>query len=353
MQSKFQDLKNEFDAAMASLREAVDLEKIRIEFLGRQGHLAKLMGELKGLGEEQRREVGKLANTVKTHMEEAFAAKEQEIGSRVVAQGEWIDVTAPGVAPQSGHLHPVSQAIGEITDIFSRIGFTRVQAPEIDWDWYAFESLNMPKDHPARDDWETFFVAREDGGRAEGKKGKIVLTPHTSNSQVRELEKGKLPIRMININRCYRRQSDISHVPMFHQFEGFMVDKGLSITHLKGVLDHFAREFFGPGRVTRLRPHHFRFTEPSFEVDISCDMCEGKGMTQTGTCRLCKAGWLELGGAGMTHPNVLKAGGVDPDVYTAFAFGWGVERTLMMREGIKIDDIRILYRNDLRFVEQF
>ena len=155
---------------------------------------------------------------------------------------------------------------------------------------------------------------------------------------------------MINIGRCYRRQIDISHVPMFHQFEGLMIDKGVSVTHLKGVLDYFAKTYFGSSRRTRLRPHHFRFTEPSFEVDITCEVCGGN---DDGVCRLCKAGWLELGGAGMVHPNVIKAGGLDPDVYTGFAFGWGVERTLMMREGIKIDDIRILYKNDLRFVNQF
>jgi phenylalanyl-tRNA synthetase alpha chain len=353
MKQKFENMRSEFDRVIASLREAVALEKARIDFLGRKGHLASLMKEMGELGEEERREIGKIANEVKKRMEAAFSKKEKELKTRIMSEGEWIDVTAPGDAPEVGHLHPVSQAIAEITDIFSRIGFTRVSAPEVDWDWYAFESLNMPKDHPARDDWETFFVEGTRGTKGTGELGKVVLTPHTSNSQVRELEKGKLPIRMININRCYRRQSDVSHVPMFHQFEGFMVAEGLSVANLKGVLDHFARSFFGPGRVTRLRPHHFRFTEPSFEVDVSCDVCLGHGKTDSGVCRLCKAGWLELGGAGMTHPNVLKAGGIDPERYTAFAFGWGVERTLMMREGIKIPDIRVLYGTDLRFVKQF
>ena len=232
--------------------------------------------------------------------------------------------------------------------MFARIGFTAVRTPEIDWDYYAFESLNMPPEHAARDDWETFFVDAPIGTKKH--QGKPVLTPHTSNSQVRTMEAQEPPIRMINIGRCYRRQIDVSHTPMFHQFEGMMIDKGVNMSHLKGIFDYFAKTYFGPDRRTRLRPHHFRFTEPSVEVDISCGVCGGD---ERGDCRLCKAGWLELGGGGMTHPNVIAAGGLDPNVYTGFAFGWGVERTLMMRSGIKIDDIRILYKNDLRFVRQF
>lgn len=351
MKEDLQKLKKEFEDAIASLKDSEELEVIRVEFLGRKGQLGSLMKELKSASAEARKELGQLANEVKQFMESAFSEKEERFekeGRAQKIQNEWLDVTQPGNYQEEGHLHLVTQAISDITDVFSRIGFNRVSAPEIDWDFYAFESLNMPKDHPARDDWETFFV-----DTPEGKKGKTVLVPHTSNSQVRELEKGQLPIRMININRCYRRQSDISHVPMFHQFEGFMVDKDISISHLKGVLDYFAREFFGPNRKTRLRPHHFRFTEPSFEVDISCDVCGGDTSKASAFCRLCKGGWLELGGAGMTHPNVLRAGGIDPNEYTAFAFGWGVERTLMMRGGMKINDIRILFKNDLRFLKQF
>lgn len=175
----------------------------------------------------------------------------------------------------------------------------------------------------------------------------MVLTPHTSNGQVREMEKGELPIRMINIAKCYRRQSDVSHAPMFHQFEGLYVNKNVSIAHLKGVMDYFVKQFYGPDRAIRLRPFHFQFTEPSFEIDVSCGLCHGKG------CRLCKEGWLELGGSGMVHPNVLKAGGIDPEIYSGFAFGWGVERSFMMKSGIKIDDIRLMYSNDIRFLEQF
>lgn len=353
MQERFNAFKEGAITALVKVTTREDLEAVHVLLLGRKGRLSELMKEMSGLNDEERKVVGKIANEVKVTVEKAFADAEARIlraEAGAVAEKERIDVTEPGVAPAEGHLHPVSQAIAEVTDIFARIGFTRVRAPEVDWDWYAFESLNMPKDHPARDDWETFFVAPSEGQCADGKKGRIVLTPHTSNSQVREMEKGKLPIRMININRTYRRQSDVTHVPMFHQFEGLMVGEGLSVAHLKGVLDHFAHSFFGASRRIRLRPHHFRFTEPSFEVDISCDNCGGR---EDAACRLCKTGWLELGGAGMVHPNVLTAGGLDPEKVTGFAFGWGVERTLMMREGIKIDDIRILYKNDLRFVQQF
>lgn len=179
------------------------------------------------------------------------------------------------------------------------------------------------------------------------KLGRLVITPHTSSGQVKEMLKGNLPIRMLNISRCGRRQIDASHVPSFYQFEGLVVDEGINITHLIGVLNYFAKRFFGSDRKIRLRPYHFRFTEPSFEIDIDCGICHGKG------CKVCKGGWLELGGAGMVHPNVLKAGNLDPEKYTGFAFGWGVERTYMMKSGTKIDDIRHLFSNDLRFLEQF
>ncbi len=351
MESKFQQLKQAVDAALAGAKDTQALEAVRVDFLGRKGKLAELMKEMAALPEDARRTVGAAANAAKQHMDAAFAAAQRALAEKERAHAEereWVDVTKPGVWPAEGHLHPVSQAIAEITDVFAGIGFSRVRAPEVDWDYYAFEALNMPKDHPARDDWETYFIGENAAQKATGAKGKIVLTPHTSNVQVREMEKGQLPIRIINVGRTYRRQSDVSHAPMFHQFEGLMVDKDLTIGHLKGVLEYFAKTFFGPNRAIRLRPHHFRFTEPSFEIDISCDVCGGSG-----DCRLCKSGWLELGGAGMVHPNVLKAGGIDPETHTGFAFGWGVERTLMMRAGIKIDDIRTLYRSDLRFVNQF
>jgi phenylalanyl-tRNA synthetase alpha chain len=353
MKQELKQLKERAIQALDDITDRDGLEDLRTEILGRKGEMSQLMRQMADLEKGQRAEVGKLANEVKTAIQDAFSEIETEIEKREEVQrieDEWVDITEPGDWPEKGHLHPVSQAIFEISDIFEGVGFTRVRMPEIDWDYYAFESLNMPKDHPARDDWETFFVKETATQAATGEKGKIVLTPHTSNSQVRHMEECEPPIRMVNINRTYRRQSDVSHTPMFHQFEGLMIDEGVTVAHLKGVLERFAKQYFGPDRRIRLRPHHFRFTEPSFEIDISCDICGGE---PDASCRLCKSGWLELGGAGMVHPNVLTAGGLDPEVYTGFAFGWGVERTLMMRSGASIADIRTLYRNDLRFVEQF
>ncbi|KKU86948.1 MAG: Phenylalanine-tRNA ligase alpha subunit [Candidatus Gottesmanbacteria bacterium GW2011_GWA2_47_9] len=312
--------------------------------LGAKSELAKLTKQIRSVPEADRPQVGTVVNQVKQTIEETL---QKHQASSVKHQEDWVDVTAPGILPPQGHLHIVSQAISEITRIFERIGFTRVRHPEVDWDWYPFGSLNMPPNHPARDEWETFFIDYPGKPGKDPKKQKVVLTPHTSNGQVREMEKGTLPIRMINIAKCYRRQSDVSHVPMFHQFEGLYVDHNVSIAHLKGVLDYFVKQFFGPERKARIRPFHFQFTEPSFEVDISCGVCLGKG------CRLCKEGWLELGGAGMVHPVVLKNGGVDTSTYSGFAFGWGIERTYMMKAGTQLDDIRLLYSNDVRFLEQF
>ena len=352
MKEKLDALKTEAVAAISAAETAADLEQLEIKYLGRKGEMNALMQGMAGLPTHERPAMGKLANEVKVAIEHAVADKKKDLETAslgAIAEKEWIDMTLPGARPPQGHLHLVSDAVSEITDIFSRLGFTRVRYPEVEWDWYAFEALNMPKDHPARDEWETFFM-----DAPESKKyGKMVLTPHTSSGQIREMQKGKLPIRMINISKTYRRQSDVTHVPMFHQFEGLMIDKDVAVTHLKGVLDFFARSFFGAGRKTRLRPFHFRFTEPSFEIDISCGVCGGTGKVDGAKCRVCKEGWLELGGAGMVHPNVLKAGGVDPEKWSGFAFGWGVERTMVMKEGMRIDDVRLLYKNDFRFLQQF
>ncbi|HBC39737.1 TPA: phenylalanine--tRNA ligase subunit alpha, partial [Candidatus Uhrbacteria bacterium] len=299
---------------------------------------------------EKRPAFGILANEVKQTIEKALEEKAKSLSNaRKINLLEKIDVTNPGVKPPLGHLHLVSLAIEEITEIFEKIGFVKVRYPEVEWDWYAFEALNFPPNHPARDDWETFFIDE----KPHPKYGPMVLTPHTSSGQIREMTTNKPPIKMLNIAKCYRRQSDVSHVPMFHQFEGLLIDKGVTIAQLKGVFDFFVKRFFGPEREVRLRPHHFRFTEPSFELDISCNLCGGSAKIAGKKCRMCKQGWLELGGAGMVHPNVLHAGGLDPKEYNGFAFGWGVERTLMMKSGMNIDDIRILYKNDLRFLKQF
>jgi phenylalanyl-tRNA synthetase alpha chain len=352
MKEKLEQLKKSALAAIQKVKTEEALRDFEVKIFGRKGEFTALVKDLPNLPAEEKKEAGRLANEAKFAIEEAAGEKGRHLEAEKmegIAKKEWIDKTLPGKKPEIGHLHLTTQAIAEITKIFERLGFQRRSYPEVEWDWYAFEALNMPKDHPARDEWETFFI-----DAPEGKKGKIVLTPHTSNGQVREMERGVLPIRMINISKTYRRQSDVTHVPMFHQFEGLLIDKNVSISHLKGVLDYFAREFFGPERKTRLRPFHFRFTEPSFEIDISCDVCGGMGKLENGDkCRVCKEGWLELGGAGMVHPNVLKSGGIDPKEYNGFAFGWGVERTFMMKEGMKIDDIRVLYKNDLRFIKQF
>lgn len=342
-----QDLLSIKNAAISFILEAQtlkELEEIKLQFLGKSGTLTAALKGLAKLPSDKRPEVGVLANEVKHAIEEAIAQKAE--GLKVKKTGELkkkIDITEPGTKPSLGHLHPITQAIEEITTIFSKLGFSRVRYPEIEWDWYAFTALNFPDNHPARDDWETFFIQQE----PDPKKGPVVLTPHTSSGQVREMEKGVLPIKMLNIAKCYRRQSDVSHTQMFHQFEGLVVGESISITHLKGTLDYFVKSYFGEKRISRIRPYHFQFTEPSFEVDVSCGVCDGQG------CRLCKQGWLEMGGAGMVHPNVLQQGGIDSKKYTGFAFGWGIERVLMMKEGIEIDDLRLLYSNNLEFLQQF
>lgn len=325
---------------------AIPAAELKLRILGGKSDFSQLTRQLRHIPAQDRQRMGILINEVKSSLEQAIAASEA-LSQSATADASF-DISVPGLLPPSGHLHIVTQAIMEITRIFERIGFTRVRHPEVDWDWYPFESLNMPPDHPARDEWETFFI-QYSPAKTQPRRQKIVLTPHTSNGQVREMEKGHLPIRMINIAKCYRRQSDVSHVPMFHQFEGLYVDRNVGIGHLKGVLDYFVKQFFGPERKARIRPFHFQFTEPSFEIDISCDVCGGTG------CRLCKEGWLELGGAGMVHPVVLRNGiGAEKStVYNGFAFGWGVERTYMMKSGTKLDDIRLLYSNDIRFLEQF
>jgi len=341
--------KNEALALIADSKSLKEVKRVRIAFLGRKGKLNSFSSSMKDLESENRKQAGKLLNATKKTLEEALEDRERQLSKQ--ERGDWIDVTLPSKHPPLGHKHPISQAIEEITRIFERIGFTRVRYPEVEWDWYAFESLNMPKGHPARDEWETFFVDHAQHPRL----GAMVLTPHTSNGQVREMHRlGKPPIRMLNIAKCFRRQQDVTHTSMFHQFEGLVIDKGIGIQHLKGTIDYFAHEFYGQGVKSRLRPFHFQFTEPSFEVDFSCGVCGGKGRLDNGTrCRFCKSGWHEVAGAGMVHPAVLKAGGVDPSQYSGFAFGMGIERAYTLKPGLHIDDIRLFYQNDLRFLDQF
>ncbi|MDO8617915.1 MAG: phenylalanine--tRNA ligase subunit alpha [Candidatus Uhrbacteria bacterium] len=340
------------DQAIKQAKTLVDIEALEIRFLGRKGELTTILKGLATVSVEDRPKLGAMANEVKILTEKKIHAAKERLGRENIEQtlaGQTEDVTEPGIRPPEGHLHLVTQAIEEITQIFERVGFTRTRYPEVEWDWYAFEALNMPKDHPARDEWETFFM-----DAPESKKfGKMILTPHATSGTARILAEKKFPIRAINIAKTYRRQMDITHTPMFHQFDGVYVDKGVGITHLLGILDYFVKQFFGPTRQVRIRPFHFRFTEPSFEMDVSCGVCGGTGMIGKEKCRTCKRGWLELGGCGLLHPNVLKAAGVDSSVYSGVAFGWGVERNYMMKEGMKLDDLRMMYKNDLRFLQQF
>jgi phenylalanyl-tRNA synthetase alpha chain len=350
MEEKLHQIKNSAIPLILEADSEKELEEVYLQFLGKSGIFTTAVKELAKLPKEVRPVAGKIANEVKNALENAITEKKQSLHISTKKKIQSFDVTDPGILPPLGHLHLTTQGIEEITTIFERIGFTRVRYPEVEWDWYAFEALNFPENHPARDDWETFFI----DATPDPKKGPMLLTPHTSSGQIRQMEKGELPIRMLNIAKCYRRQSDVSHAAMFHQFEGLVVDKGINITHLKGTLDYFVKAWFGKDRVSRIRPYQFQFTEPSFEVDVSCGVCKGKGILPNGEkCRLCKAGWLEMGGSGMVHPNVLKNCGIDPEVYTGFAFGWGVERVIMMKEGLEIDDLRLLYANNIEFLEQF
>src|SRR3990167_10068113 len=353
MEQDLLKIKNDASSLIIAAEDEQELNAIKLDFMGRSGKLTKLVKEIKNVPEDRRAEVGRLANEILGSVEELIERRLTELKGRkrAAVKKQTMDITLPGKRPQVGHLHLITQAIEEISIIFEHIGFTRVRYPEVEWDWYAFGSLNFPKDHPARDDWETFFIEAE----PDPKMGPMLLTPHTSSGQVREmLSAGKsrakgegTRIKMLNIAKCYRRQSDVSHTQMFHQFEGMVIGEGVSIADLKGTFDFFVHSYFGGNRKSRLRPFHFQFTEPSVEVDVSCGVCNGRG------CKLCKGGWLEVGGGGMIHPNVLKNGGIDPKRYSGFAFGWGVERVLMMKEGLEIDDLRILYSYRLDFLEQF
>lgn len=341
--AKIQNLKNQAISNILEAKGKKELERLRIHYLGRKGEITKLIKELPELDIDERKEIGNLLNDAKKAVEDALEQTQAKLQKAPIEDKEWLDVTEPGKKIPQGHLHLISQAIKEISTVFEKIGFIRVSYPEVEWEWFAFEALNMPKTHPARDDFETFFIDQ----KPHSKYGKLVITPHTSSGQIREMQRTKTPIRMINIGRCGRPEWDATHIPTFHQFEGLVIDKGINITHLKGIFDYFAKNFFGPKRKIRLRPFHFQFTEPSFEVDVNCALCLGRG------CKVCKGGWHELGGSGMVHPVVLKYGGIDPKIYSGFAFGWGVERNYLMKSGLNLDDIRPLYEPDLRFINQF
>ncbi len=333
-----------FDEAVVACDSLKQLEELEVSYLGRNGKANALLQSIKTVPNEQKKSFGSNVNALKQHIIAGIEQQRTSLFQKEDARSA-IDVTLPGTPYPAGSIQITTYAMEEIEKIFSKIGFIRMSYPEVDWEEFAFETLNMPTNHPARDDFESFFIDFP----PHPKFGKMLLTPHTSNGQNREMRrlKSRPPLRMINLTKTYRPNWDASHTPMFHQFEGMCIDRDINITHLKGTLDYFVKEFFGPKREARIRPYDFRFTEPSFETDVSCGICLGKG------CKMCKDGWLELGGAGMIHPNVLKAGGVDSDEYSGFAFGWGVERVISMKEGSQIDDLRIVYGGDIRFLEQF
>lgn len=338
---------NHFENKLKEVKNIEQLKQIEIEYLGRRGIINQLLKKIKEIPSYQKKTYGQTVNQLKNQIERILQEKSSEFSKK--EKDKFFDPTLPGKPYPKGSLHPLTYTIEEITLIFRRLGFIRVSYPEVEWEYFSFEALNMPKSHPARDDFETFFI----DAPVHSKYGKMVLSPHTSSGQNREMQRAKPPIRMINIAKTYRPNWDTTHTPMFHQFEGLCIDQDINITHLKGTIDYFVKNFFGPNRTIRLRPAHFQFTEPSFEIDISCGVCDGSGEIKGKRCKVCKSGWLELAGAGLVHPNVLNAGGIDSKKYSGFAFGFGPERCMMMKEGMKIDDIRILYSGDIRFLEQF
>ncbi len=332
------------------------LEELRVRFLGKRGELSAVLRGMGQLPAGDRPRVGEVANRVRDEVERLLeGARERLAAARLEAelQGPPVDVTLPArrVLPR-GHRHPVTRAAEEITAIFGRLGYEVANGPEIELDWYNFEALNLPPDHPARDMQDTFYV--DDAAlRARVAPGSVVLRTHTSPVQIRAMKRiGRPPVRVICPGRVYRSDYDQTHSPMFHQVEGLCVDDGITFADLKGTLAAFARAYFGPGTRTRFRPSYFPFVEPGAEVDVSCSICGGTGRKDGRRCGTCKeTGWLEVLGAGMVHPQVLANGGMDPRRVTGFAFGMGVERLAMLRYGI--DDLRLYFENDLRFLEQF
>ncbi|HWE63500.1 MAG TPA: phenylalanine--tRNA ligase subunit alpha [Chloroflexota bacterium] len=332
-------LRRDAEAGLAQAGDLATLEDWRITFLGRKGALAQAMEQLGTLPKEARPAAGQAANSTKRALEDAYTARQEALKRAALARdldAETIDVTLPGRAPALGYAHPVRETLEDIIRIFGSMGFSVAEGPEVEWERYNFELLNIPADHPARDTMDTFYVDVPGG---------IVLRTHTSPVQARVMLSQRPPVRVIAPGRCYRRdQEDASHLSFFWQCEGLAVDRDVTFSDLKGVLESFAQQILGCK--VRFRPHHFQFTEPSAEFDFSCLVCNGRG------CRTCKyEGWLEISGAGMVHPQVLRNMDYDPAVYSGFAFGMGPERITMMRYGI--NDIRLLNANDLRFLRQF
>ena len=330
--------RQDLDARIGSCTSLDALKQMRIEFLGKKGYVSRFMKDLRSAPPEEKPALGKHINDLKEHAEQLLTEKAQELEQKspgALAAADGIDVSLPGKKEISGSIHPITQVLEEITSIFFSLGFQVEEGPEIETDYYNFEALNIPKDHPARDMQDTFYIEEE-----------VVLRTHTSPVQIHVMEKQKPPLRIIAPGKVYRCDSDISHTPMFHQIEGLMVDENISFSHLKGVINIFLHQVFGKQTQVRFRPSFFPFTCPSAEVDIRCVMCSGKG------CRVCSnSGWLEILGAGMVDPAVFKFVDYDAEKWTGFAFGLGIERIAMLKYGI--NDIRLFFENDLRFLKQF
>ena len=329
-------IQQDFDSRLGSISDSEQLEQIRIDFLGKKGQLQGLMSKLRNASPEEKPKLGKDINLLKKHIENKINNKGTDLGSKFSKKSyEIFDTTLPGRKELPGTLHPITQIMEEITSIFFGLGFQIEEGPEIETDYYNFQALNIPEDHPARDMQDTFYI-----------EDKTVLRTHTSPVQIHVMENREPPLRIIAPGKVYRCDSDVSHTPMFHQIEGLMVDEGISFSHLKGIMNIFLQEVFGKDTQIRFRPSFFPFTCPSAEVDIQCVICNGKG------CRVCsQTGWLEILGAGMVAPAVFQFVDYDSEKWTGFAFGLGIERIAMLKFGI--NDIRLFFENDLRFLKQF
>ena len=336
MEQELEKLNHEAVEALDSVLNHDQLEAFRIKYLGRNGQLNSAMRRLGSVSKQDRPRLGKLANTIKTSLEDAFVSKQRVLLTTAASTDSTTpDLSMPGRRAACGKLHPITQIMEEVCSIFANMGFSIVEGPDIELDYYNFEALNIPAHHPARDMHDTFYISDS-----------VLLRTHTSPMQARVMEAQQPPLRLIAPGKVYRCDSDITHTPMFHQVEGFLVDKKVSFADLKGVLSVFTQKIFEKDIPLRFRPSFFPFTEPSAEVDIACVICDGDG------CRVCKkTGWLEILGAGMIDPEVFNMVGYDPEIYSGFAFGLGVERIAMLKFGI--DDIRLYYENDLRFLSQF
>ncbi len=335
MREKLLEMEKRAVKEIESVHDRAGLEKFRIAHLGKKSPIVSVMKQLKDLPAEERPEVGQLANRIKANLLKLYEKVQYRIESDKVKEAPLLDITIPGRQPAIGHLHPISQVSKEICNIFLRMGFRIVKGPNVELDYYNFEALNIPRDHPARDMQDTFYISEN-----------VVLRTHTSPMQVRVMEKQSPPVSVIAPGKVYRRDSDVSHTPMFHQVEGLLVDKGVSFGDLKGTLTSFVHQYFGRDTALRFRPSFFPFTEPSAEVDIQCVICGGEG------CRTCShTGWLEILGSGMVDPEVYRFVGYDAEIYSGFAFGMGIERIAMLKYGI--DDIQLFFKNDMRFLRQF